>query len=178
MKYFLLFCMLGFNFLLSQKIEWKPDRKLIWENFKSIKNNLGNPDIVAYTHCGWEYSVITSSNLKVPVKVDIQTIFNEDKSWKDDKRINDYILIHEQKHFDIAEIHARKLRKELAEKIKNTADFKKYFNSIYSKISSEYKNYQAEYDRETKHGMNKEKQSEYNVKISEDLEKLNNYQKL
>lgn len=178
MKYLFVLFIISFNFFSAQKIEWKDDQKLVWENFRSKKNNLGGTDVVAYTHCGWEYSVITSSDPKVPVKIHIQTIFNEDKSWKDDKRINDYVLVHEQKHFDIAEIHARKLRKEVAARIKNTSDFNKYFKSIYAKISSEYKNYQAAYDRDTSHGMNKEKQSEYNSRIADDLEQLKNYQKL
>lgn len=178
MKFFLIVFLLIFNILSAQKINWSEDRKLVWDNFKSKTNNLGGSTVVAYTHCGWEYSAITSSDPKVPVKIEIQTIFNEDKSWKDDKRINDYVLVHEQKHFDIAEIHARKLRKEVSEKIKTTSEYNKFFKTIYSKISSEYKQFQTTYDRITEHGMNKEKQAEYNILISEELEKLKNYQKL
>ncbi|MFY1046154.1 DUF922 domain-containing protein [Chryseobacterium sp. GP-SGM7] len=178
MKFFLIVFLLVFNILSAQKINWSEDQKLVWDNFKSKTNNLGGSTVVAYTHCGWEFSAITSTDPKVPVKIEIQTIFNEDKSWKDDKRINDYVLVHEQKHFDIAEIHARKLRKEVSEKIKNTSYYNKFFKTIYAKISSEYKNFQAKYDRMTEHGMNKEKQTEYNIMISEELEKLKNYQKL
>lgn len=178
MKFFLIVFLLIFNILSAQKINWSEDQKLVWDNFKSKTNNLGGSTVVAYTHCGWEYSAITSSDPKVPVKIEIQTIFNEDKSWKDDKRINNYVLVHEQKHFDIAEIHARKLRKEVSEKIKTTSEYNKFFKTIYAKISSEYKQFQTTYDRITEHGMNKEKQAEYNILISEELEKLKNYQKL
>jgi len=177
MKFFSIVFLLIYSGLSAQKIYWSEDRKLVWDNFKSKRNNLGGSTVVAYTHCGWEYSAITSSDPKVPVKMTIETVFNEEKSWKDDKRINDYVLLHEQKHFDIAEIHARKLRKEVSEKIKTTADYNKLFKGIYAKISSEYKNFQAVYDRITEHGMNKEKQAEYNALISEELEKLKNYQK-
>lgn len=177
MKFFLIVCLLVFSTLSAQKINWSENEKLVWDNFQSKRNNLGGSTVVAYTHCGWEFSAITSSDPKVPVKIDIQTIFNEDKSWKDVKRINDYVLVHEQKHFDIAEIHARKLRKEVSEKIKTSADYHKFFKTIYAKISSEYKSFQATYDRITEHGMNKEKQAEYNALISEELEKLKNYKK-
>ncbi|MCU7613560.1 DUF922 domain-containing Zn-dependent protease [Chryseobacterium sp. GMJ5] len=165
------------NAVWGQKIIWKSDLKLTWANFKSKTNNMNGSNVVAYTHCGWEYSVLTSSDMKAPVKIEFETIFNEDKSWKDDKRINDYILLHEQKHFDIAELHARKLRKEVAEKVITNADYKKYFKDIYNKISEEYRNFQVSYDRETDHGMNKEKQNQYNILITEELEKLKNYQK-
>lgn len=178
MKFFLIVFLLIFNALQAQKIVWNEDRKLSWDDFKSKTNNLGGSTVVAYTHCGWEYSAVTSSDPKIPVKIDIETIFNIDKSWKDVKRINDYVLLHEQKHFDIAEIFARKFRKEVSEKVKTTPDFKKYFKGIYAKISSDYRNFQNAYDRETEHGMNKEKQAEYNTRISEELENLKNYQKL
>lgn len=167
-----------FNNLWSQNIYWSENQKLVWDNFKSKTNNLGGSTVVAYTHCGWEYSATTSSDLKVPVKIAIQTVFNENKSWKDVKRINDYVLLHEQKHFDIAEIHARKLRKEVSEKIKTTANYNKFFKTIYAKIASEYKEFQTDYDRITEHGMNKEKQAEYNILITEELNNLKNFQKI
>lgn len=178
MKFFLIVFLLIFNIVSAQNIFWSENQKLVWDNFKSKTNNLGGATVVAYTHCGWEFSATTSSDPKVPVKINIQTVFNENKSWKDVKRINDYVLVHEQKHFDIAEIHARKLRKEVSEKIKTTADYNKFFKTIYAKISSDYKSFQADYDRVTEHGMNKEKQAEYNILISEELEKLKNYQKI
>lgn len=165
------------NALWSQRVEWKEDRKLVWSNFKSKTNNQHGKDIVAYTHCGWVYSVVKSSNPKGAAKVNIETIFNEDKSWKDEKRINDYVLNHEQKHFDIAEIYARKIRKEIIAKIKTTSDYDKYFQPIYNRIIKDYKNFQALYDGITEHGMNREKQSEYDVMISDELEQLKNYQK-
>ncbi|NMR32775.1 DUF922 domain-containing protein [Chryseobacterium aquaticum] len=178
MKYVFLILFLTSGQLWSQRIEWKEDRKLVWSNFKSNKNNQHGKDIVAYTHCGWVYSVVKSSNPKGGAKVNIETIFNEDKSWKDDTRITDYVLNHEQKHFDIAEIYARKIRKEIISKIKTSGDYDRNFQTIYSRILKDYRNFQALYDGVTEHGMNKEKQSEYNAIISNELELLKDYKKL
>lgn len=177
MKSILLVFILISNVLWGQRIEWKEDKKLIWSNFKSKVNNQRGKDIVAYTHCGWVSSVVKSTNPKGDAKVSIETIFNEDKSWKDEKRINDYVLNHEQKHFDIAEIYARKMRKEIFAKIKTSGDYDKYFQTIYNHTIKDYKNFQALYDGVTEHGMNREKQSEYDVIISDELEQLKNYQK-
>ena len=165
------------NYLWSQRIEWKEDRKLVWSNFKSTKNNQHGKDIVAYTHCGWIYSVVKSSNPKGAAKVNIETIFNEDKFWKDHTKITEYVLNHEQKHFDIAEIYARKIRKEVVSKIKTSGDYDRYFQTIYNRILQDYRNFQALYDGVTEHGMNKEKQSEYNAIISNELEQLKDYKK-
>ena len=113
MKWIFVACFLVSNVLLGQKIFWEEGNKLNWNNFKSKINRKGGDNVVAYTNCGWIYSYEKSSNPKSPIKIEVQTVFNEDKSWKDTKRINDYVLLHEQKHFDAAEIFARKLRKEI-----------------------------------------------------------------
>jgi len=175
MKWISLCFFLFANALFGQKIIWQEDRKLVWDNFKSPVNRKNRPDVAAYTHCGWEYSVVKSTNPKSPVKIEIAAIFNEDRSWKDVKKINDYILLHEQKHFDIAEMFVRKFRKEIQEKIKTSGDYNKNFKAVYSKISNDYKNFQMSYDRITEHGMNKEKQAEYNAIIAEELDNLKSY---
>ncbi|MBP2617703.1 DUF922 domain-containing protein [Chryseobacterium jejuense] len=176
MKLTFVFCLLAANVMFGQKITWKEEQKLVWDNFKSPVNRRNNPDVAAYTNCGWEYSVVKSSNPKSPVKIEIKTIFNEDKSWKDVKKINDYILLHEQRHFDIAELFVRKFRKTVAEKIRNSGDYNRLFKSIYTTISIEYKNFQMVYDKHTRHGMDEVKQAEYNAAISQELENLKSYQ--
>ncbi|WP_160138372.1 DUF922 domain-containing protein [Chryseobacterium sp. c4a] len=176
MKLTFALCLLVTNIVFGQKIIWQEGLKLNWDHFKSPVNRKNNPDVAAYTNCGWEYSVVKSTNPKSPVKIEIKTIFNEDKSWKDVNKINDYILLHEQKHFDIAEIFVRKFRKSIAENIRNSGDYNRLFKSIYNTISTEYKTFQGAYDRDTRHGMNKEKQAEYNAIISGELENLKSYQ--
>jgi hypothetical protein len=175
MKWIFIACFLVSNVLYSQKIYWREDVKLNWSNFKSKVNNQRGANVVAYTNCGWTYSYVKSSNPKAPIKIEIQTLFNEDKSWKDVKRINDYVLLHEQKHFDAAEVYARKLRKEITEKIKTSSDFDKYFKAIYNRNLKEYQDFQRTYDRETRNGMLEEKQSEYNRIIAEELENYKSY---
>lgn len=175
MKWIFLAFFLISNTVFGQKIYWAENVKLNWSNFKSKINNQRSANVVAYTNCGWIYSYVKSSNPKAPIKIEIQTVFNEDKSWKDVKRINDYVLLHEQKHFDAAEVYARKLRKEVAEKIKTSSDFDKYFKAIYNRNLKEYQDFQKTYDAETKNGMLEDKQSEYNRIIAEELEKYKSY---
>lgn len=178
MKLITVLCLLSANIMFGQKIFWQEGQKLDWSNFKSSVNRRNNPDVAAYTNCGWEYSVVKSSNPKSPVKIEIKTVFHEEKSWKDVKKINDYILLHEQKHFDIAELFVRKFRKAIDEKVRTSGDYDRLFKSIYSDISNQYKNFQMSYDKDTRHGMDKEKQAAYNAAISTELENLKSYQAL
>jgi len=175
MKWIFAACFLASGFFYGQKIYWQEGLKLKWENFKSRVNNQRGSNVVAYTNCGWSYSYVKSSNPKAPIRIKVETIFNENLSWKDDKRINDYVLLHEQKHFDAAEVYARKLRKELSEKIKTSSDFDKYFKTVYNRILKEYQSFQKQYDAETKNGIVEEKQAEYNRMIAEELEHYKSY---
>ncbi|SIP86621.1 hypothetical protein SAMN05880574_10189 [Chryseobacterium sp. RU37D] len=175
MKWIFAICVLVSSVLHSQKIYWEEGIKLNLDNFKSKVNRRGGNNVVAYTNCGWVYSYEKSSDPKAPVKIKIETVFNENLSWKDVKRINDYVLLHEQKHFDVAEVFARKLRKAIAEKIITSADFDKYFQSVYNRTLKEYQNFQKAYDTETQNGIIEEKQSEYNRIIAEELENYKSY---
>ncbi|GAA4156148.1 hypothetical protein GCM10022217_14890 [Chryseobacterium ginsenosidimutans] len=175
MKGIFVACFLITNVLFGQKIYWTESGKLKWSNFKSKINNQRGENVVAYTNCGWIYSYVRSSNPKSAIKIKIETVFNENKSWKDVKKINDYVLLHEQKHFDVAEVFSRKLRKEVAEKVKTGMDFDKYFKEIYNRILKEYQDFQRAYDGETKNGIIEEKQSEYNRIIAEELENFKSY---
>ncbi|WP_228377081.1 hypothetical protein [Chryseobacterium sp. FH2] len=78
---FLIFFLISSN-LFCQKIIWSENQKLIWDNFKSGTNRHGRTDVVAYTNCGIQYSVIKSSDPKIPVKLTIEAVFTEDNPGK------------------------------------------------------------------------------------------------
>lgn len=172
---FIIFCTLISSQIFCQKIVWKEDLKLEWSNFKSESNLMNNSDVAAYANCGWEYSAVISSEKDRTVLIKIEAIFMENKSWKDVRKISKNSLLHEQKHFDIAELFARKLRKETSERIISSADFIEYFHKIYNKISKQYKDYQSTYDKDTKNGNDKLKQQEYDYIITNELERLKDY---
>jgi hypothetical protein len=84
-----------------------------------------------------------------------------------------YILNHEQIHFDICELYARKLRQRIAEK-----DFTKVKNIVaviskmYETTMAEYQKREAAYDADTQHGINAAKQKIWNQTIAAELLQL------
>ncbi len=87
---------------------------------------------------------------------------------------NDYILNHEQKHFDIAEVHARMLNKELKEYTFNSKSVNKDINRIYNNVMKQHVTAQKQYDLQTRHSLDSVKQQEWDAKISS---LLNEYEK-
>lgn len=165
-----------FSFSISaQIIFWKEGEKLTWDDFKKEKSER-NSMAVAYAFCGLTYEVTKSSNPKDPVRIEVKSVFNQEKSWKSKENATDYILKHEQNHFDIAEIFARKIRKMVQEKIRTSGEYDRYFKKYYSDLYKEYLAFQEKYDYETHHGINKDIQEKYNQLIENQLTELNHYQ--
>ena len=90
----------------------------------------------------------------------------------------DYILAHEQAHFDITEIHARKLYEAIYHYELNPATFKNDIADIYNRIVKEKEEMQEAYDGETDHSRKRMLQYNWLEKIDKllaDSEVFANY---
>lgn len=143
-------------------IEWKENKKLSWSDFQ------GKPDInstnaaLTNTSINFEYGYNQKGFTH-----SIKCRFNKLKSWGRIK--NDVILAHEQGHFDIAELHARKLAKALSEYRFNERTVANDLNKIYDEVMKNHHSFQQQYDRETDHSRITEKQLEWEKQISTQL---------
>ena len=168
LKYFLLLFLLPSFSLFGQNneeelLEWSATRRLNWSDYKARPNP--NSDAVATTTTvlAVEYNF---NNRQFGYS--IESRFSKTRSWGSHK--TDYILSHEQGHFDIAEVFARKLNKNLSEYKFNKKTYQKDLKKIYEDITEEKEKTQNDYDKETKHSINKNKQAEWLKKISVMLE--------
>ena len=101
----------------------------------------------------------------------VEAIFVKSKSYI--TNYSEYVLKHEQLHFDVCELYARKLRQKLTE-----TDFKKVKNvqqliqNAYTKISQDFNKEQDRYDEDTEHGLNAAKQQVWNDDINRRIKEL------
>ena len=104
----------------------------------------------------------------------IINVFYPYKAWEKDTLSNN-LLQHEQVHFDIAEIFARKIRKEITGLRRDGAKEPSIYKQHINKLFDEYNAKDIEYDKETQHGLVDGKQQEWNEKIAKELEELKEY---
>lgn len=149
-------------------LNWDPSRKLSWADYKGTPDRSSDAAASTTTYLGIEYNISSNS-----VRYTIQSLFSLTRSWGLHK--TDYILSHEQGHFDIAEIFARKLNKEMSEYKFNRATCQQDLDKIYKKILQEKERMQNDYDDETSHSIKTDKQAEWLKKISEKLSELKEY---
>lgn len=148
----------------TQYIDWAHHDRLEWTNFTGKAKTWSN--ISALTASAIEYAYECDGH---DVHVKAKAIFIPEESWVQHDAKTEYILAHEQLHFDITEIYARKLRMQLKKEVKDCDDIPK-IKKIADKIMDEWKQEQKEYDTHTRHSMNKETQAMWLEKVAKDLE--------
>jgi len=162
--------LLGF-FGFSQEIEegvlWNDSLRLTWSDFKGKVPPAAVP--AATTASGISYSY-SANLLHHEVKLDykVNAYFYPNESWYKPEVCTENTLEHEQLHFDIAELYARKMRNQL-ERTSFSDDVKAEVRKIYQDILRELQDFQDQYDWETNFSRNREKQIEWNHKIAKAL---------
>lgn len=152
----------------DEKIIWSEDRKLTWADFKGTPS--GPIDFVASTNSGVSFSFSYKEQNGVgSVDYTILSNFYPDLSWYRPSKVSTYILEHEQMHFDISELCARKLRMGLAA-IPENRNFKQNAEGVYQENEAERRQLQTRYDKESDHSNNKEEEYQWRIFIAEQLE--------
>lgn len=152
----------------EELIKWTSSRQLSWNDYKGKVDPSSDAAASTSTYLGIEYRI--SGN---DFSYKISCSFSKNKSWGRFK--NEYILSHEQGHFDITEIFARKLNKEMSEYKFSRDAYKKDFAKIYDDVMDEKEKMQEQYDKETDFSRNKTRQAEWLKKIETMLEELNEF---
>lgn len=149
-------------------LPWAHVRPLTWDDFLCEPKR--NTDAVALTSTALGIAYNVSNN---QLHYEITCGFSKAKSWGLLK--TEYILAHEQGHFDITEIFARKLYKELRDYKFRKRNFRQDVNEIYDRVVKEKENFQFAYDSLTDHSRNRSIQKEWLEKIQELLNETEPY---
>lgn len=132
----------------NDTLHWNENRKLSWHDFR------GEP--LDYTGFTGEAFCMNMANFERPhafakTAFQVTAVFDRTKSWVNPESMTDIGLLYFQVMFDLYELHARKLRKELSEtkfgRDPNAVFQEKYNNSM-TALTNEYN----EFRKETKLG--------------------------
>ena len=169
------FLLLGFIFFLGfanaqDKIFWNANEKLVWSDFQS-QTKPNTSQAAATTYCGISYLLNSSTKKFTDKQVKIESFFIPSKSWAHPEHKTDNVLMHEQSHFDIAELFARRFRKIISDKSLDVKSLQTYYERVYD----DYKDYQQDYETVTNHGRIRDKQLEYSRKIDREIEDLSDF---
>lgn len=154
----------------SRFIEWNEFYQLSWDNFESKVSD------DTFGDAGTAVKIIAKPYyVGKRIEYNVFPLFDRQKSWVFEKDPD--LLAHEQLHFDIAELYARKIRQKVATlQSQNNKDLSHYNNEI-NKLLTESNEMDLKYDMETLHGGISVKQSEWGDKVDKELNALKAYKK-
>lgn len=170
---FLLFGFSGFAQLTDERMPWQ-EEPLKWSDFRGTPDP-SNP-FHANTGSGISYSYsIRTSGTETEFNYEVISYFIPQNSWVKPGKTSEHLLAHEQLHFDITELHARKLRAYLEKVDVNSKNLKKELESLYRQTEKERAEMQKKFDMETRHSQNRELQAGWQEIIREELQKLKDF---
>lgn len=150
----------------TTQIGYIPGKKLQWSDYKIIILK-DSSTISAITSSGFGYSVRMHSSEGITSFVfDVYCFFSKPTSWVKKGRTTDYVLNHEQKHFDISYINTLLFIKRLRQGTFTLENYRKELERNYKEAMNDMSAMQAAYDGETKNSIVKDKQAEWNNTIS------------
>jgi len=156
----------------DEEIVWSKDIKLTWDDFKGRPKSSSTAGAITSSGIGRDF--VYNNGL---ITLNAKAAFNIKESWVKETSRHIKALEHEQGHFDITELYARKFRIVVLEtKFKKDGEkAKNQLLKIYDIIAREWDAYQDLYDKETNHHINQEKQAEWFAKIAKELVELEAY---
>jgi hypothetical protein len=156
----------------ADSVYWCADRPLQWADFQGTAEPI--PIFGARTFTSLKYKLQdndTGCNVKV------LCVFLKKVSWQQPQHATSYALRHEQVHFDISELFARKLRQAYSYYHYNKETVQEDVADIFMTICAEKTAFNRQYDEETCHSLNKDKQREWRDKVTAMLDELKEYQR-
>jgi transcriptional/translational regulatory protein YebC/TACO1 len=148
---------------------------LTWEDFKGKPNKSSRYQ--ANANSGFSYSWGFGIKDGEPdFNYEVKSWFYPKDSWVKVNSKSESLLAHEQLHFDISELYARKMREFLAGfHPQSIQEAKTELKKAHTKIERERIKLQNLYDIETKHGNLNSQQLKWQKRIAEELSKLEEY---
>jgi hypothetical protein len=151
-------------------IVWSKTKKLTWNDFRGSKSNDKTHEVINVYKDGEVDAARSRSAIALYFQCQgnkanhvIRAEFEKNNSWYNPNYKTQAVLNHEQLHFDITEIFARKLKAKIAS-LKNQCD-KSSVGRVYQANDDAYVEYEKQYDIETSHGVNSQKQGEWDNKV-------------
>lgn len=153
----------------DNSICWRDDLKLKWSDFQGVVPQVTNWSAV----CSAELLATGCWSNNLP-NFKITNCFDRNASWTDDTTSAEG-LKHEQLHFDIAEIHARRMRKSV-DSLRQLGEtsFEPY-SLIIQELLDRRNKIDSIYDEETAHSIFLKKQELWAEKIKNEIKELEAY---
>jgi len=154
------------NFSDVNTLIWRDNSKLVWDDFKGVPSTSSHysAESVVTINCEFYYANDTALDVRV------HCVFKKNLSWVKPNHMSNYLLKHEQGHFDIGAIYAKQLRIKM--RFLNQYNYIHQKNVVGSLVMNHYQNtmadlaaFQHTYDSSTNYSQDVYQQELWNNSI-------------
>lgn len=151
-------------------IPWSADSNVHWRDFQGRPPFITDQAAMTGTLINYKPTFLGNT-----IRIEVIAYFLKDSSWRIRKPLSNYILNHERRHFDIAEIDARGVRKYLQDWSGGTLEDYNFY-VLNGKKTVFIDSLSAKYDLETDHSRDTEMQELWNNRIDSLLKASKQYE--
>ena len=169
MKPFFITVFLCITTILSysqESIRWNETNQLTWDDFTGRVNDTSSFDAECFAEIRYNYKF----NSLTDFEFDVYAKFDKHISWSRKEKQSASLLKHEQMHFNIAALFAQKLKRDF-DNFQYNGSFHAQILQLFNKVKLEYQAMQHQYDEETNHSLNNEKQREWEAYLDDEMRK-------
>ena len=158
----------------SRILKWDKHPALTWSDFQARpRRTTGEPSAV--TDTGFRVQ-LECRETTLDIRIDAE--FYPTSSWVKPPRKSPELLRHEQGHFDITELYARKMRKAIRDANITCEDDRQAEaagKKIFNQLDQQWEKAEKQYDADTSDGTNPVKQKEASERIAKELAELSRW---
>lgn len=152
----------------STTVYYQPGKPLEWADFQGVPEQTGNT--AALTTSGFGYRMSMGyTGTRGTIKIFVYCYFDKMKSWVKPDKMNDYVLNHEQMHFDISYLAANRFMQSLKKINFTRENLSSQLQEAYDASSHWMEEQQHAYDRQTRNGISKSDQESWSKLITRQL---------
>lgn len=155
-------------------MSWSESYKLSWSDFKDAPDKSTSAVAVTASGITFGFSVKKTDDRVISFTSQVHAHFYPEKSWYKKEQADLHVLGHEQLHFDITELYARKFRQQI-DRVKVSNSVRSQLKKLHNTINKELSQMQNRYDSETDFSRNVEAQATWQAYITAELNKLSKY---
>ena len=146
------------------------NRELEWTDFKGEVDPNSRWNAFTDWVTSYRFSAPDFEDGRVRVKLNVQ-LFLTPNSWVRPDKKSDLLLEHERGHFNIGRICSKQIETTINSASFSSANYRKEIDNAYWMVIGKCKEFERQYDAETRHYNDREQQTLWNKKISDLLKK-------
>ncbi len=154
----------------DKRIDWEKERLLTWKDFQGVPY-VNKPNIAAVTTSLIQYRWMCKDGY---LRTHCKAVFLKDESWVRLDSKNKRVLGHEQGHFNITEVYARKLQIMMDQR-KYGCDEEAKLEADIEEVLEKWRDLETRYDKSTAYSLNVKMQRQWDKYVADLLTETVSY---